>query len=396
MPLAINNELKVVFSKEFYAKKHVLWGILEDGRVVDASDIASKTSAMLGETVHVRTEDTEKRVFTFYTKTSTLGTIYFGSPEEHYVKATAIRHELYCSILEKIFKTVSAEGEHPLTIEIVEELENPKQISINILPKLYLKTHENIWKNISEKAGEITSTPRSLLEDLIRKHTEYGVIAVFIKNKEKRIMQPTCKPPKHNIPLLPSSCPIGFIVGYTPNLAEWLVIYYDPIGYYGIGYYKINGEGKKFINLWKLKFSEKEKLGDYRLVEIRGKVSVRNWMDILSKNISLGSKLEEVIVKNNFSVENSNVFSAFFMVPVRKVSKSVEEYEVYVYSKYWTSPKLIRTKVKLASEHYLTGLNWVKKVNLTPSMKWSKILKQWRVLGRISLITACVLSILKG
>ena len=99
MPLAINNELKVVFSKEFYAKKHVLWGILEDGRVVDASDIASKTSAMLGETVHVRTEDTEKRAFTFYTKTSTLGTIYFGSPEEHYVKATAIRHELYCSIL---------------------------------------------------------------------------------------------------------------------------------------------------------------------------------------------------------------------------------------------------------------------------------------------------------
>lgn len=121
--------------------------------------------------------------------------MYFGNPKEHYVKATAISHELYRSILEKIFKTVSAKGEHPLTIEIVEELENPKQISINILPKLYLKTHENIWKNISEKVGEIINISRSLLEDLIRKHIEYGVIAVFIKGKEKRVIQPTYKPP---------------------------------------------------------------------------------------------------------------------------------------------------------------------------------------------------------
>jgi len=113
MPLTINNELKIVFNKDFYTKKHILWGRFEDGRIVDASEIASKISSILNEIVHVKTDDVEKRKFIFYTKALTLGTIYFGKPEESYVKASATSAKVYGAILEKIFKAVSADGKIP-------------------------------------------------------------------------------------------------------------------------------------------------------------------------------------------------------------------------------------------------------------------------------------------
>ena len=392
MPLTIDNELKIVFNKDFYTKKHILWGGFEDGRVVDASEIASKISSLLNEIVHVKTDDVGKRKFTFYTKTATLGTIYFGKPEESYVTASATLTSVYSAVLEKIFKTISADGEYPIVMEIVNDLENPSQISINVLPKEYLKTHENIYKNIVEYACEITSIPRPLLEDLVRRHSEYGVIAVFKRNGRRKVLPPTFKPPKHNIPLLPKTCPIGFIVGYSPNLSKWLILYYDPIGYYGVEYYEVSKD--KFKSLWKLKFMEKEELGTYRLAEVEGNLQVEKWMNILNVSAKVGSKLEEVITKDSFSVEDPNVFSAFFIVPVRRVSEEVEECEIYIYSRYWGSPKLIRTNVKHHKEHGLTGLMWIREVNLTPSMKWLKT--GWKVLSRISLITACVLSVLKS
>jgi|GEM_PF-4305325 len=392
MPLTIDNELKIVFSKDFYTKKHILWGRFVDGRIVDASEIASKISSILNEIVHVKTGDVEKRKFTFYTKVSTLGTIYFGKPEESYVKASATSTKVYSAILEKIFKAVSADGKYPVVMEIADDLENPGHIYVNVLPKEYLKIYENINKDIVEHACEITSIPRSLLEDLIRRHSEYGVIAVYKSDKGRKILPPTFKPPKHNIPLLPKTCPIGFIAGYSPNLSKWLVLYYDPVGYYGIECYKVSEDG--FKSLWKLKFVEKEELGTYKLVKIEGKLQIEKWMKILNVKVKTGSKLEEVVTKNSFKVEDPNVFSAFFIVPVKRISEEAEECEIYVYSRYWGSPKLIRTNLKTYKEHGLTGLMWIRDVNLTPSMKWLKT--GWKVLSRISLITACVLSVLKS
>lgn len=392
MPLTIDNELKIVFSKDFYTKKHILWGRFVDGRIVDASEIASKISSILNEIVHVKTGDVEKRKFTFYTKVSTLGTIYFGKPEESYVKASATSTKVYSAILEKIFKAVSADGKYPVVMEIADDLENPGHIYVNVLPKEYLKIYENINKDIVEHACEITSIPRSLLEDLIRRHSEYGVIAVYKSDKGRKILPPTFKPPKHNIPLLPKTCPIGFIAGYSPNLSKWLVLYYDPVGYYGIECYKVSEDG--FKSLWKLKFVEKEELGTYKLVKIEGKLQIEKWMKILNVKVKTGSKLEEVVTKNSFKVEDPNVFSAFFIVPVKRISEEAEECEIYVYSRYWGSPKLIRTNLKTYKEHGLTGLMWIRDVNLTPSMKWLKT--SWKVLSRISLITACVLSVLKS
>jgi len=281
---------------------------------------------------------------------------------------------------------------YPVVMEIADDLENPSQISVNVLSKEYLKVYENINKNIVEYACEITSIPRPLLEDLIRRHSEYGVIAVYKSDEGRKVLPPTFKPPKHNIPLLPKTCPIGFIAGYSPNLSKWLILYYDPVGYYGIECYEVSEDS--FKSLWKLKFVEKEELGTYKLAKIEGKLQIEKWMNILNVKVKTGSKLEEVVTKNSFKVEDPNVFSAFFIVPVKRISEEAEECEIYVYSRYWGSPKLIRTNLKTYKEHGLTGLMWIRDVNLTPSMKWLKT--GWKVLSRISLITACVLSVLKG
>lgn len=394
MSLKFNNKLKIIFDEKFYNREHMLWGNFEDGRIVDASEIASKATILLKTAVHVRPIDPEKRKYAFYTKAGTIGSIYFGKPEEHYVEAEASDTNLYYAIFEKVLKTSSASGHYPLALKITGNITSPLQIVIGMLSRKYLNAHIDVLKGNIEHVGYVEEIPKTLFENIIRKYTLYGVIVANKVENEYKILPSIYTPPNHVIPLMPKACPIGFIIGVTPNLTDWLVFHYDPLGVYGIEYHELQSN-YSFRKIWSLMFLERE-LGEFKLVKVDGKFKVKTWMTTIKDTIKNNMRLEEILSKDHFNTNEPYVFSTFFMIPVRKIKKNLEESEVYIYSRYWPYPKLVRLFFRIDLDPAQAGLNWVKHVNLTPSMKWSKVWSHWKGLGKISLITACVLSVLKG
>jgi len=394
MPLTIDNELRVVFDPKFYNEEHLLWAKFEDGRVVDASEVAERASAIAKHLISIRPADREKRSFSFYRKNEKIGELYFGKPDENHVYLTSIDDSLYSAFLEKILKAISASGKYPVIVESIGNLKRPKELVLGILDQKYLVSIENAEKGNYRRVASIEKIPQTLLEDFSMKHSKYGTLVLTVANGKRSIEKPTYEPPEHDIPLYPELCPIGFTIGFTPNLNEWLTIHYDPIGTYNIGYYVVN-EKYVFERKWELQFKEKNCLGTFKLSKVNGEFEVKNWMHILLKtHVENDEELRNIVAKS-FSTKDESVLSVFYIVPLKRVKKELTECEVYVYSRYWPSPKLVRLYMKTCLGEPNASLFWIKHVNLTPSMKWSKVWKHWAKPTKISIITACVLSILK-
>jgi len=394
MPTIVNDELTIVFDGKFYNQEHILWAKFEDGRVVDASEIAEKASSLSNYMVSIRPADKEKRTFLFYRRNEKIGELYFGKPEESYVQMKASDETLYSAMLERVFKTVSASGKYPIVVEVSGGFKNPESITLGILSQEYLKSLEKVVKGRFRRVASIKKIPEALLKDFSMKHSKYGALAITIENGGKTVQKPTYIPPEHDIPLYPELCPIGFTIGFTPNLSEWLTMHYDPIGSYDIGYYVI-AENYSLKKVWELKFKEKEGLGKFKLAEVSGKLVIKDWMHIIrSKKVNRKMFLKELLPRS-FNTRDESVLSVFYIIPLKHVRTGLTECEVYVYSKYWPSPKLVRLYMKTSIGEPDGSLFWIKHVNLTPSMKWSKVWKHWAKPTRISIITACVLSILK-
>jgi len=394
MVLTIDNEFRVVFDKKFYNEEHSLWAKFEDGRVMDASDAAKRASTISGQLVSIRPADKEKRRFFFYKKNEKVGELYFGTSEESLAYLTSTDPSLFLAFLEKILKAISASGRYPVVLESIGELKKPKELTIGVLNHEYLSSIMKAINGEFRKVAFIEKIPETLLEELSRKHSKYGTLVVTSANGKRNVEKPTYEPPEHDIPLYPELCPIGFTIGFTPNLSEWLTIHYDPVGVYSVGYYAINGK-YDFVRKWELFFMEKNDLGEFRLTKINGEFKVKEWMHVLMKDtVKNGDELRSIVAKS-FNTRDESVLATFYIVPIKRVKKELTECEIYVYSKYWSSPKLVRLYMKTCLGEPNASLFWIKHVNLTPSMKWSKVWMHWAKPTKISIITACVLSILK-